>query len=271
MQTYARCSEMALLDMSNIPNEMISGLSSDELQWITEESCDRMIKELDPDIFKDIDEFVSENEYAELPEEIISELSDAEKSATPKGTQYQTNAHVRKFKTFLKDKGLSEDIEVMPVRFLANYLRYFYYNLKCKDGSFYAPRSLVSIRASIHRYLTSPTVNRTVNILNDKIFNRANAVLRVMVGKWMEEGNKAGKYPAIEPEDMSRIHNYFNRENPCVLQHEVWFNCTYYFGLRGREVISQLKLSDLKFASDSEGREYVSIKHDFLSKNHDFL
>ena len=108
---------MALLDMSNIPNQMISGLSSDELQWITEESCDRMIKELDPDIFKDIDEFVSENEYAELPEEIISELSDAEKSATPKGTQNQTNAHVRKFKTFLKDKGLSEDIEVMALTF----------------------------------------------------------------------------------------------------------------------------------------------------------
>ncbi|MEL7308364.1 MAG: hypothetical protein AAGK05_11190 [Pseudomonadota bacterium] len=29
---------MALLDMSNIPNQMISGLSSDELQWITEEN-----------------------------------------------------------------------------------------------------------------------------------------------------------------------------------------------------------------------------------------
>lgn len=260
---------MALLDMTNIPNQTISGVSTEELQWITEESSERMIKELDIEMFKDLDTFMDENEnqYQELPNKILNELIEAEKSNTPKVTQSQTNAHIRKLKLFLKDNGLSEDIENMPVRFLADYLRYFYYTLKCKDGSFYAPRSLVSIRASIHRYLTSPMVNRNINVLNDQAFNRANAVLRVMVGKWMEAGNKAKQFPAIEPEDMSRIHTYFNRQNPRVLQHEVWFNCTYYFGMRGREVISKLKTADLDFASDSEAREYVFIKHDFLSKN----
>ena len=91
-----------------------------------------MIKELDIEMFKDLDTFMDENEnqYQELPNKILNELIEAEKSNTPKVTQSQTNAHIRKLKLFLKDYGLSEDIENMPVRFLADYLRYFYYTLK---------------------------------------------------------------------------------------------------------------------------------------------
>jgi len=155
----------------------------------------------------------------------------------------------------------------MPTRFLADYLRYFYFNLRCQDGTFYSPRSLVCYRASIQRYLTSPEVNRTVNILKDSEFNRANGVLKAMVGKWIKEGNKGKKYPAIEPEDLNRIRNYFDRSNPDSLQHEVWFNITYYFGLRGREIVCQLSKGDLEIDSDSDGRTFISLKKDFLSKN----
>ena len=66
---------MALLNMNNIPNQTISGVSSEELDWISEESSERMIKELDLDMFRDLDFFMSENEkiYQELPNERIEE------------------------------------------------------------------------------------------------------------------------------------------------------------------------------------------------------
>lgn len=253
--------------MQNIPDQTISGLNSEELSWVSDESVDRLIKELDPEIFKDVEYFTENCEYSKLTREIEAELDEAEKSAVPKSTFGQTKIHIKKFKNFLIEKGLSPNIETMPTRFLADYLRYFYFNLRCQDGTFYSPRSLVCYRASIQRYLTSPEVNRTVNILKDSEFNRANGVLKAMVGKWIKEGNKGKKYPAIEPEDLNRIRNYFDRSNPDSLQHEVWFNITYYFGLRGREIVCQLSKGDLEIDSDSDGRTFISLKKDFLSKN----
>ena len=63
---------MALLNMNNIQNQTISGVSSEELEWISEESSERMIRKLDLDMFRDLDFFMSENVniYQELPNEI---------------------------------------------------------------------------------------------------------------------------------------------------------------------------------------------------------
>lgn len=254
------------LNLRNIPGGMISGLSTNELEWVSIESCDRFLSELSPSFFDDMEAENMIEEYSTLDRDITVQMDDLEKELTPKGTQHQTISHIRKFKTFLESKKLSTNIEAMPVRFLADYLRYFYFSLRCKDGSFYAPRSLVGIRASVHRYLTSSDVNRQVNILKDPEFSRANAVLKAMVGKWIHEGNKAKSYPAIEPSDMTKIRGYFTRTTPNILQQEIWFNCVLYFGLRGREVLSFLKKNDIDFDVDSDGHEFVRIKNEFLTK-----
>ena len=256
------------INLQNIPGGMISGLSTNELEWVSAESVDRFLSELSLYFFDDIHVEAESmiEEFSSLDEDIITEMNDLEKELTPKGTQHQTISHIRKFKNFLESKKLSTNIEAMPVRFLADYLRYFYFSLRCKDGRFYAPRSLVGIRASIHRYLTSPDVNRKVNILKDQEFSRANPVLKAMVGKWIHAGNKANSYPAIEPSDMTKLREYFTRATPNTLQQEVWFNCVFYFGLRGREVLSCLKKTDIDFDVDSDGHEYVRIKNDFLTK-----
>ena len=258
---------MSLLNMQNIPDGMISGLSTEQLNWVTVQSNERTLIELDPNTFSDIDDFINNNDFKELSDTITSEIDMLEKESVPKGTQYNTEAHVKKFKNFLIDQKLSTEIETMPVKFLANYLRFFYFNLRCKDGTFYAPRSLIGIRASLHRYLTSCEVDRGINILKDKEFDRPNAILKAMVGKWIKEGNKSKRYPAIEPADMVKIKEYFDRRNPVVLQQEIWFNCVYYFGLRGREVLSYLKKTDIEITTDSESRHYAFIKNEFLTKN----
>ena len=247
-----------MINIQNILNQTITGLNSEELSWVTEESFDRLIKELDPGIFEEVENWTVSRKYSTLTHEIQEELDEAEKSAVPKSTFGETKAHVKKLKHFLIEKGLSPNIETMPTRFLADYLRYFCFNLRCQNGTFFSQRSLVCYRASIQRYLTSPEVNRNINILKDAEFNRANGVLKAMVGKWIKEGHKAKKFPAIEPEDLNRMRNYFNRKNPDSLQHEVWFNITYYFGLRGREIVCQLSKDDLEIDSDSD-KTYICL------------
>ena len=55
-------------------------------------------------------------------------MDSLEKESIPMETKYNTVAHVKKFKKFLKDSNLSVDIETIPVNFLAKYLRFFISN-----------------------------------------------------------------------------------------------------------------------------------------------
>ena len=136
----------------------------------------------------------------------------------------------------------------MPASFLKNYPRLFYFNLRCKDGKPHAPRSLIGIRAGIHRYLTSPKVNRKMNILTDAEFT-------------------SKKCEAIEKQDMIKLRQHFDRRTPERLQQEVWFNVMYYFGFRGREMIAQLEMCSFNVDNDEKQRQYLYVNHQTLSKN----
>lgn len=261
-----------LLNLNNIPNHQISGLNDEELNWVTNESSNRYLVELDPKLFNELlenyeHENQNDDQYKSIEHAVIKEMDEAEEAGIPSSTKFSTGQHVAKFKSFLTSNGLSENIEIMPVSFLNNYLRLFYFSLKCKDGRPYAPRSLIGIRAAIHRYLISPKVNRKINILADVEFTRANAMLKTMIGKWLREGKKSKTFDAIEKNDMEKIRKYFDRSSPISLQHEVWYNIVYYFGLRGRETISQLDMNSLRLETDETGRRFLFINHQTLSKN----
>lgn len=257
---------MSLLNLENVPGNMVSGLGTDELEWVTTESSDRFVLELDPDFLKEMNS-EDDTEWGMLESDIIKEMDEAEKSAIPMSTKFNTKQHVAKFKNFLSSKGLSIQIENMPVSFLALYLRFFYFNLRCKDGRPYSPRSLIGIRAAIHRHLTSPEVNRSINIMKDSQFDRANGMLKTMIGKWLKEGSKSKQFDTIEKGDFKKIRLYFDRSTAEILQQEIWFTLSFYFGFRGREVLSNLKMDHLSVGTDEDQREYVFINHQYLSKN----
>jgi len=263
-----------LINFTNIPNHMVSGLSGEELQWVTEESNSRYLLELDAGLFEKLledGEVPAENDIdvdlKDLDEAIKKEMDEAEEASIPQSTKFSTDQHVFKFKAFLSSKGLSTNIESMPASFLSNYLRLYYFRLRCKDGRPYAPRSLIGIRAAIHRYLISPKVNRPINILKDQEFNRANGMIKTMIGKWLREGQKSKRYDAIEKGDLMKIRNYFDRSCPVTLQHEIWFNMMYYFGFRGRETIAQLNMDSFDIRKDDTGRSFLYIKHQLLTKS----
>ena len=66
---------------------------------------------------------------------------------------------------------------------------------------------------------------------------------------------------------MISIRSYFDRSNPIVLQREIALNLMYLFNLRSREALPHLLLSNVAFETDSNGKTYIHINCDTLSKN----
>lgn len=262
----------SLIDFQKIQGGAISGLEGHEIEKLLRRETDI---EVMPDITDhiNIDEAVfaeleREMYYKDLDGEIKSQMDQAELDGIPQSTKFSTKHHVDKFKNFLSKNNLPNDIESMPVKYLAQYLRFYYFSLKTKDGELYSPNSLIGIRASIQRYLRGPNVNRMINIITDKEFDRSNATLKAMIGMWLKSGQKTKqKFKAIQPHDMMILEQYFDASTPVKLQQEIWFYFTYYFGLRGRETLPQLKKNSIEFAMDSDGREYAFLNHSVISKN----
>ena len=257
-----------LLDWNNVPLDELSGVSSELLEFITNESDERYLHELDT---KFLDTNLGElNDIPDITSEDIENLDKLEKDNVPSSTANQTRRHVDRFRDFLRSKNLCAEFETVPNEVLCNYLRLFYAQLRTKDGSFYSPPSLICYRAAIHRHLTSCEVNRKINICCDDNFKRANGVLAAMIGKHKTAGMKKTKpYGKISDADMKKLNEYFMSHNSTTQEKQfiVAFNIIYYFCLRGRENLRSLKRDSIGFDIDESGKEYAFIQTSLLSKN----
>jgi hypothetical protein len=75
---------------------------------------------------------------------------------------------------------LNDAIETIPVDALAQYLRFFYSQLRTQKGGYFSPATLVCIRAGLQRYLAGAPHNRPINIISGPDFAQANTMLKVM-------------------------------------------------------------------------------------------
>lgn len=221
----------------------------------------------------DLDQFAQETSSGmlDLSSEISQTLDNLEEDSAVKTTLSHTSKYSNRFRKFLEEKRLPTNFEDIPERYLNQYLRYFYSELRQADGSFYSPATLICIRAAIHRRLTTAPINRNVDILHSSQFASANNMLRVMVGKALKQkklnGISTTGTGVLEKEDMLKLSAYFNRVSPTALQDEVFFKLCYHFGFRGREWIRDLKKDDVFITTDGEGRELVDLKRSNVSKN----
>ena len=121
--------------------------------------------------------YLNEEEASEtITSDILKELDDLEKESIPRSSLKQMNNEISRLKTFLSGKKLSTEILKVPTSILDIYLRFYYSSLRTKDGRFYAPKPLICIRASIHRYFQ---LNRpSVNIIEDSMFTLSNRMLK---------------------------------------------------------------------------------------------
>jgi hypothetical protein len=107
------------------------------------------------------------------------EIRELETSAIPSSTLQQQKYYVRKFVNFLTSKDYEVNFHLISASVLNEYLGVFYAQLRC-DAGYYNPRSLICIRAAIHRHLISPEINSKLNIIETEDFRRSNNVLRAM-------------------------------------------------------------------------------------------
>lgn len=256
---------MSLLNLVNVPNQQISGLNDEMLNFVSKESGDRYVLELSDQFFEELQET---DTLPVLSATELDELTKLEKSNIPKSTLDQTKRHVESFRKFLEGRSLCTAFETVPENILNDYLRLFYANLRTKDQKYYSASSLICIRAAIHRHLTSVDVNRNINILHGDSFVRANSVLKSMVGLYLRSDQEKGKqFNAISPGDMSRLTQYFDRSTHKRIQEEVIFSLIYFFGMRGRENLRSLKKDTFGIFTDGEQKKYVGIQKLLPSKN----
>jgi len=259
-------SNQNLLNLSNIPGGLISGMDDEMLDWVTKEGNERELYELSDKFLNHLNSY----DVEDLPEDIENELKTIEAACIPKSTEEHMTKFSNKLKSFLSSKSLSTDFENIPKRILNNYLRYFYSELRKMDGDFYSPASLICIRAGLFRYFTSHHMQRRdINIISDPEFLTSNQMLKAMVFK-VKRSNQPKRedpYPAVELQDMKKLEEYFDRSDPVKLQEEVIFSLLFYFSLRGRETIPYLTKDSLIIEEDSTGLRFIRIQCDMLAKN----
>lgn len=256
---------MSLLNLQNIPNGEISGLDDEILAWVTEESNCRYVEELSGGFLSYLNN--EEGDATDISQEIINDLNKIEIEGIPQSSVKQMNDNVKRFVRFLTDKNLSTDLKNIPITVLNNYLRYFYAQLRTADDKFYAPATLICIRAGLHRHFM--LFRPDVNIIGDVRFAKANRMLVSMVRKFKAscQPKRNDVFPAIEKNDLRKMMQHFDRSNGEILQQEVMFHLIYHFGLRGRETLPHLSKSSFHIFTDSDGLRYVALNHELLSKN----
>ena len=154
-----------------------------------------------------------------------------------------TDSTVRTFKTYLREKSLNEDFEEMTPSQLDSTLSKLYAEARTEDGELYKKSSLRSIRYGINRYLANLRSGK--DIVHDKDFNKANQVF-IAASKDLKRQGKGSitHYHPLELKDLHKLYEYLDSNNNIKLQEKVFVDLMLYFGLRGRENIHDLKITD---------------------------
>ena len=76
--------------------------------------------------------------------------------------------------------------------------------------------------------------------------------------------------PMLEDEDMEKLKSSdaLSLSNPMSLLRNVWFHIVLYFCKQGHEGQRELQKSSFKLEIDASGRNYVTMAHNEVSKNH---
>lgn len=192
-------------------------------------------------------------------------------SRIPTNTKRNTDMWLGVFNSWLKETGRKCDLRTVSAKELASNLEHAYAEIRKQDRCSYSKSSLQCFRSSIHRMLSK--YNRQINIFKDKEFQRANEVLDGVIVKSTRDGSTkpTAHKPAMTEEDFEKLQEYFAASfdsDPLVLREYVWFIVTFHFCLRSSEVQSQLRKEDLVFCTDQQGKQYICLRKDYVSKNH---
>ncbi|PAA54390.1 hypothetical protein BOX15_Mlig013140g1 [Macrostomum lignano] len=81
-----------MLNYANLPDQLISGLSTEELHWVSSESATRYVEELSGEFARQLDA----EEIQDLSEDALEELKEIEREGIPKSSERQMADAVRR-------------------------------------------------------------------------------------------------------------------------------------------------------------------------------
>ena len=120
----------------------------------------------------------STERFTSLSEEEIQNLRTELNS---KSTQKSNKRAAGTLRQYLMEKKQRSDFENFDKVSLNAALSQFYVNLRKPDGTKYKMTSFESIRHSLNRYLQSPPINKTFDIVKDEEFRNANVNFRAVM------------------------------------------------------------------------------------------
>ena len=208
--------------------------------------------------------------FAPVDEAALSAAIDA---SVPETTKVATDFWLGVFRSFCDQQGITIDLKkCSPSEFDAA-LSQFYVGLRKKNGEMYRKSSYLAARAALSRYVAKTLERPECNVFRKAEFQRSNVVLDRTLKQKKAEGNEPSveHKESIHKSDLAKLALYFydvlEEGNTVKLTQYCWFNISLHFALRGAEVQTRLKKEDIVFATDSEGKEYATLRRDFLWKN----
>ena len=128
----------------------------------------------------------------------------------------------------------SQHFKNLPVEKLAQLLRQFYGTVLSKNGKEYSKSGLVNLRSGLNWHLHAPPFNKSFDLMNDRIFTKANLVFNGRLRDNKEKGlDKSSPRSSLEKSDLERLFKeYFLKSlgdqiNTEVLLHKVFFDIMY--------------------------------------------
>ena len=201
--------------------------------------------------------------FADVSEEEVRQMA-KKKNATR--TDEATKSAVRILADYCTNAGIDFPNNDSTAISLNEILAKFYIAVRTKKGETYKLNSLKSLRFSLQRHFLE---NHQIDIIENECLQEANLVFKNV----LKNAKSAGKgdtthYPEIEPEDLAKLHNSFDVENPVGLQEFCWFVIMFYLIRRGRENVRQMTKNTFKISKDASGKRFIFQTTSEITKNH---
>lgn len=183
-----------------------------------------------------------------------------------KSTQRSTKFAVKTFREYLKSKNLQESFEDFSNEDLDKILCKYYVEVRQENGQKYQKTSFYSLRYGLQRHLS---MTKDIDIIKSPVFSKSQKIFEASCADLKRDG-KGGieHFPPIEEKDLKKMYDYFDLSDNIQLQQKVFVDILLYFGRRGRENLSELRINDFAATTDADGNVFLYLTKDEQTKNH---
>lgn len=122
------------------------------------------------------------------------------------------------------------------------------------------------MRFGLSRHISNAS---DIDIMKDMHFKNSKTIFKTVSKDLKRQGlGSVDHYPLIEVVDLQKAYLKLDLYNAKSLQRKVFMDIMLYFGLRERENLRELKITDFAQTTDVDGLCYIYLMKDELTKNH---